>query len=482
MRIKFIILLLIVSVLFSPSSTASSQGNEGHPVYIVQSGDTMLGIASLFGTTLDELAQINNISDPNSIYPGLRLLIPGFTGVSGTITPIVVKVDEPWNDFLLKNQVDETSLVIMNDLLNPTAIYGGTRLLVPVAEDSPIYFAIDYTDYNRTLLEVSASQEMNPLTLLIQNRKKSSLDFYPNERVFSNRQNSQASHISPFITLLEVAPLPLTQGSTIQIQIDATEPLSITGEINGHILHFFSFDGLNYFALQGIHAMAEPGITELTINGSNNTGEKFTFDRYIYLIPGYFENDPPLKVAPEMIDPAYTNPELEKIRSLISVITPEKLWDGVFISPDTDYALEIPNYEEKKEITSFFGNRRTYNDDPVITFHTGIDFGGGSGLPIVASASGIVVFAGPLEIRGNATVIDHGLGVFSAYYHQTDIIVQVGDIVEKGQKIGTVGNTGRVDRANEYQGAGAHLHWEIWVNGVQVDPLEWLNNEYPILT
>jgi murein DD-endopeptidase MepM/ murein hydrolase activator NlpD len=82
-------------------------------------------------------------------------------------------------------------------------------------------------------------------------------------------------------------------------------------------------------------------------------------------------------------------------------------------------------------------------------------------------------------VRGNAIIIDHGVGVFSGYYHLSSLIVNTGDMVQKGQQIGKVGNTGRVDRADEYAGAGAHLHWEIWVNGIQVDPLEWINSDYP---
>ena len=68
-------------------------------------------------------------------------------------------------------------------------------------------------------------------------------------------------------------------------------------------------------------------------------------------------------------------------------------------------------------------------------------------------------------------MIDHGWGVYTGYMHQSEILVEAGDFVEKGQLIGLVGGTGRV--------TGAHLHWEIWVGGVQVDPVEWLENSFP---
>jgi murein DD-endopeptidase MepM/ murein hydrolase activator NlpD len=74
-------------------------------------------------------------------------------------------------------------------------------------------------------------------------------------------------------------------------------------------------------------------------------------------------------------------------------------------------------------------------------------------------------------VRGNTTIIDHGWGIYTAYFHQAEIKVGVGDVVLPGQDIGTIGATGRV--------TGPHLHWEIWVNGVQVQPLSWLENIYP---
>jgi murein DD-endopeptidase MepM/ murein hydrolase activator NlpD len=76
-----------------------------------------------------------------------------------------------------------------------------------------------------------------------------------------------------------------------------------------------------------------------------------------------------------------------------------------------------------------------------------------------------------MTVRGNATIIDHGWGVYTAYLHQSEIIVQAGTAVEAGQVIGKVGGTGRV--------TGPHLHWEVWAGGVQVDPLDWLQSIFP---
>jgi murein DD-endopeptidase MepM/ murein hydrolase activator NlpD len=76
-----------------------------------------------------------------------------------------------------------------------------------------------------------------------------------------------------------------------------------------------------------------------------------------------------------------------------------------------------------------------------------------------------------LTVRGNATYIDHGWGVYTGYLHQSQLLVQAGDRVETGQLIGMVGNTGRA--------TGPHLHWEVWVGGVPVQPLEWTSQSYP---
>jgi murein DD-endopeptidase MepM/ murein hydrolase activator NlpD len=83
----------------------------------------------------------------------------------------------------------------------------------------------------------------------------------------------------------------------------------------------------------------------------------------------------------------------------------------------------------------------------------------------------VVVFSEKLTVRGNASIIDHGQGIYSGFWHQEEIYVSVGDLVTAGQLIGKIGSTGRV--------TGPHLHWELWVNGVQVDPLDWLDVPIP---
>jgi len=74
-------------------------------------------------------------------------------------------------------------------------------------------------------------------------------------------------------------------------------------------------------------------------------------------------------------------------------------------------------------------------------------------------------------VRGNLLIIDHGLGVYSIYMHLSEILVEVGEVVQPGQRIAILGNTGR--------STGPHLHFEIDINGTPVSPWTWFNREFP---
>ena len=110
-------------------------------------------------------------------------------------------------------------------------------------------------------------------------------------------------------------------------------------------------------------------------------------------------------------------------------------------------------------ITSPFGMRWG-------SLHPGIDIGAPMGTPIKAAASGTVLVASYNGGYGNLVVIDHGNGIATAYAHQSQIAVSVGQNVSQGQVIGYVGSTGF--------STGPHLHFEVRVNGTPVDPMGYL--------
>jgi murein DD-endopeptidase MepM/ murein hydrolase activator NlpD len=100
--------------------------------------------------------------------------------------------------------------------------------------------------------------------------------------------------------------------------------------------------------------------------------------------------------------------------------------------------------------------------------HKGLDISNRPGTPIWAPARGAVTFAGPDGAYGLSAVIDHGKGVVTRYAHMSKIAVAVGHYVQRGDVIGAMGSTGR--------STGPHLHYEVLVNGVNVNPLRYIMN------
>jgi len=98
--------------------------------------------------------------------------------------------------------------------------------------------------------------------------------------------------------------------------------------------------------------------------------------------------------------------------------------------------------------------------------HQGIDVGVGTGTPIASSAAGAVIYAGELGGYGNFVLVDHGNGIVTAYAHQSTIAVSLNQRVSNGQIVGYSGNTGN--------STGPHLHYEVRVGGVAVDPMGYL--------
>jgi murein DD-endopeptidase MepM/ murein hydrolase activator NlpD len=143
-------------------------------------------------------------------------------------------------------------------------------------------------------------------------------------------------------------------------------------------------------------------------------------------------------------------------RALAGKTQPRPLWEGVFVQP------------RNTKVFSNFAETRTYRyhgQDVDTQIHFGYDLAAVQHAPVPAANSGVVVFAGPLSIYGNAVVVDHGLGLQTLYAHLSSIAVKEGDPVTKEQELGRTGSTGFA--------LGDHLHYEVLINGVSVTPLEW---------
>ena len=114
-----------------------------------------------------------------------------------------------------------------------------------------------------------------------------------------------------------------------------------------------------------------------------------------------------------------------------------------------------------------FSDRRVYvfpnNKRAPGRSHGGMDIAAYTGTPVYATATGKVVLAKDRIVTGKSIVIEHFPGVFSMYYHLNSIGVEVNTIIMKGTEIGTVGTSGF--------STGPHLHWEMRVNNIRVDPL-----------
>jgi len=150
--------------------------------------------------------------------------------------------------------------------------------------------------------------------------------------------------------------------------------------------------------------------------------------------------------------------DLQVIRDLSSDTADRPLWEGAF--------LQLP----RSAVQAGFADRRSYRYKGEVVdhqTHLGLDLASTARSPVPAANSGRVVYAGWLAIYGNFVLIDHGLGIMTGYGHLSQIDVAAGDVVSRGQIIARTGATGLA--------GGDHLHFEVFVHGISVNPLEWLD-------
>jgi murein DD-endopeptidase MepM/ murein hydrolase activator NlpD len=251
-------------------------------------------------------------------------------------------------------------------------------------------------------------------------------------------------------------PEQLTQGGTTVVYLNETA-VSATLTFGGR-QYAMSAAGGRWWAVIGIGAFAEPGTAPVSVSYTPSAGaaartvsKSIAITDHEYPI-SYITLEPSTAA---LLAPDIVNNEIAQRASIFSGYTTQKLWNGPFRRPAAG------------NLSDRYGEARSYNGAPATDYHKGTDFIGNVGDPVNAAAAGRVVFAGELKVRGNTIIVDHGLGVFSAYHHLSAIKVNQGDLVTPGQRIGDIGATGLV--------TGPHLHFEIIVRGIEVDAEYWLS-------
>lgn len=401
-------LAITLCLLFLLAPAAFAQDSPGR-VHVVVAGDTLAALAARYDISLADLMAANDIADPNLIFVGQRLKIPGNTPaavVSTTTQTYHLQPGDSAFSIARRFGIPLDQLLAANGVSNPQRIRLETEIRLPL---------------------------LDPATLPL-----------------------------PFLAVTHSPGI--IQGQTGIVHVTLTERTAPSGGYGNTTLTFFYRDktrqGYRYWAFIPTGALASPGPRTLSLRA----GEA-QIERTVPIWAGIYETQyivlPPAKG--ELLQPQRTQSEVERLNEVWGGVSDRRLWSGAFLFPIVQGFIR----------TSPFGSRRSYNDGPVSSYHAGSDWSAPEGTPLWAPAGGVVVLAEPLDVRGGAVIIDHGLGVYSNFWHLSRIDVEPGQRVAPGQIIGLVGSTGL--------STGAHLHWEVRVNGIAVDPMQWADVNFPFV-
>ena len=258
-------------------------------------------------------------------------------------------------------------------------------------------------------------------------------------------------------------PARLRAGDIGWLHVRGASPgMELEGMAGGRTLSFFPHEG-GHAALVAIDLETPPGPQPWAVTLRTDRAESRTVRGTVPVVGRDFPVQR-LTLPQAMVD---LDPDTERrateesgrLRTLYRTISPERLWRGRFLRP---VAGTDPG--------TGFGSRRIINGQPRMP-HSGIDYAAPRGTPVVAANTGRVALVADFFFPGRLVVIDHGLGLYTLYFHLDTIAVEEGALVDRGQPIGTVGSTGR--------STGPHLHFGAQVGSARIDPAALLALEVP---
>jgi murein DD-endopeptidase MepM/ murein hydrolase activator NlpD len=241
--------------------------------------------------------------------------------------------------------------------------------------------------------------------------------------------------------------------ASFQVEVDSDLPV-IIGKFRDHKVPFFRLSSSRkYEALIGADLAEPPGVYRVTLIDPDGAALQSPRPYRIKVLSQKFGTQE-LNLPQESVDLdpatlARVEKEKTEMAALFGKVTEERLWESGFLVP------------VEGKIAGAFGRKRILNGQPRSS-HNGEDIAAPMGAVVRASNTGKVVMTDELFFSGKSIVLDHGWGVFTMYFHLSEMGVQQGEVVKKGQIIGRVGASGRA--------TGPHLHWGLRLAGARVNP------------
>ena len=435
----------------------------GPIVHVVAEGENLTVIAQQYDVSVEAVRLVNHLRNADVLVVGRELIIPG--GEGELVAAVAdVQLGDSMTSIARSFNTTIDALLEANLLINRDYVPAFGQSLSVISrtgtdQPEPIRGFPHVVERGQTILEIAAQYGLSAAEIAKVNGLSFPIRLYPGQRlrIPSDEVYQDLPGRWKRVTL---RPQNIVQGDTVVIYVEHFLDGRPSGEFAGQTLNFVPFhDG--YAALVGFDAFTPPGAYTLKLAGDGDqVWQEFSQD--IPIQSANYINQ--LITVPEelngLLDPEIRDQEDQQLLDIYSNFTDEARWDGLFQVPVTNTIVTAP-----------YGGGRSYNEGPVTTYHTGTDFSGDIGTPILAAANGTVVFNDTLELRGQTVIVDHGLGVMTGYYHLSETFVEIGQEVFVGEPIGLGGSTGL--------STGPHLHWDLRIMGVPVNGMRWTEELFP---
>jgi len=466
---------------------AAAQRTSPFAVHVVQRGENLFQISLKYNLFAQQVAQANGITDSNSIIVGQRLIIPVVPDEAQRLVHIVA-AGETLASIAAAYTRSDTQLLAQNKLESADAIFVGQELvIVPGPADSGAATpgadaraiaggsSHSFTQFGEsvepflhtvtageTLFEIGLRYNQTVAAMVQANNLLDPSQLSIGQRLIipGIQLPKLAQDLPPQVEAFTIDPSVLPTGRSARVALHLNTPGSVSASFLGRRQPVIeSADSLQHRILLAVPMFTEVAIYPLELVLALRSGERSFIVANLQVIGGAYGYQNITINNSDLLTADVEAQEIKLLEDFTRNFRPERSWKN---------SLSLP---AAAAMNARFGILRSYNGGEYDRYHRGVDFAGAPGTSVLAAAEGTVILSDRLQIRGNTTLIDHGWGLYTLYAHQNETYVQPGEVVLSGQVIGTIGSTGR--------STGPHLHWEVWLNGVAVDPLQWVQQTFP---